>query len=577
MTMAKIKVYYFSPTGGTLLVARHLAEKMGMELHVEVEYHSYTLLQEREVLPIFDAGDIVLWATPVYAGRIPNTTLDYVRNAIKGSGNLSVALVTFGNRAYDNALAELVGLMEEGGLQPVGAAAVVTRHAFSDTLGAGRPDKEDLAAIDHFAKQLAEKIVEGQKHLNNQSSNPIKVPGEAHPEKYYTPLKTNSAPAGFLKARPTCDLDRCTRCGKCLEVCPMGSIVPANGTPTFVGTCIKCQACRHSCPTGAIAFTDPEYLSHVAMIERTFAEPKRSEFFVSTSDNKGCMKYYIVDAFTDKPFGGNPAGVVLVEGDSFPPEGLMLRIAAELRYSETAFIRRHSTQEFTIRYFTPKAEVELCGHATIASFFLLHKKGLAQGPCLCHTKAGDLTIAAGEKVLMQMAKPSIVATIDDTDDIYSALGMHGQNVFSPFKVQIVSAGLPDIMIPLPDVATLQSLQPDMEAIAAITKRYNAVSFHVFAFGDDGYTAHVRDFAPLYDIPEESATGTANASLTYYLQQNGHLGVEAECAFMQGEAMGRPSVVATRIDADGTIYVGGTAAIVAEGTLFPDFSEIQWFK
>jgi PhzF family phenazine biosynthesis protein len=274
------------------------------------------------------------------------------------------------------------------------------------------------------------------------------------------------------------------------------------------------------------------------------------------------MNYFIVDAFTDKPFGGNPAGVVLLNSDSFPKEELMLKIAAELRYSETAFVRRDGEKEFTIRYFTPKAEVELCGHATIASFFLLHKKGLASGQCLCHTKAGDLTIEAGDKVLMQMAKPRIVATVEDTVEIYRALGTNSPT--SQLPVQIVSAGLPDFMIPLPDVATLQSLQPDMEAIAAITKKYDAVSFHVFAFGNDGYTAHVRDFAPLYDIPEESATGTANASLTFYLQQNGCLGTEAECAFIQGEAMGRPSVIATRILPDGNIFVGGTAAIVAEG-------------
>lgn len=274
------------------------------------------------------------------------------------------------------------------------------------------------------------------------------------------------------------------------------------------------------------------------------------------------MNYFIVDAFTDKPFGGNPAGVVLLDSDSFPKEDLMLKIAAELRYSETAFVRRDGEKEFTIRYFTPKAEVELCGHATIASFFLLHKKGLASGQCLCHTKAGNLTIEAGDKVLMQMAKPRIVATVEDTVEIYRALGTNSPA--SQLPVQIVFAGLPDFMIPLPDVATLQSLQPDMEAIAAITKKYDAVSFHVFAFGNDGYTAHVRDFAPLYDIPEESATGTANASLTYYLQQNGRLGTEAECAFIQGEAMGRPSVIATRIQPDGNIFVGGTAAIVAEG-------------
>ena len=279
------------------------------------------------------------------------------------------------------------------------------------------------------------------------------------------------------------------------------------------------------------------------------------------------MKYFIVDAFTDQPFGGNPAGVVLLDSDVFPKDELMLQIAAELRYSETAFIRRHSAQEFTIRYFTPKAEVELCGHATIASFFVLHQKGWDSGQCLCHTKAGDLHIEVGEKVMMQMAKPRIVATIDETEEIYHALGV--KNYHPTMPVQIVYAGLPDIMIPLPDVAILQALQPDMRVVSDITKQHEAVSFHVFAFDNEGYTAHVRDFAPLYDIPEESATGTANASLTYYLQQCGCLGKEAECSFIQGEAMGRPSVVATRIQADGNIFVGGTAAIVAEGVLMAD--------
>lgn len=289
-------------------------------------------------------------------------------------------------------------------------------------------------------------------------------------------------------------------------------------------------------------------------------------------DNKGFnnrydMKYYIVDAFTDKPFGGNPAGVVVLDSDNFPKEELMLNVAAELRFSETAFVKRHSAQEFTLRYFTPKAEVDLCGHATIASFSLLHQKGLASGQCLCHTKAGDLHIGVGEKVMMQMAKPRVVAAIADTEEIYQALGMKDYRPAMP--IQIVSTGLPDIMIPLPDVVTLQSLQPNMEAISAITKKYEAVSFHVFAFGNNEYTAHVRDFAPLYDIPEESATGTANASLTYYLQQCGRLGNEAECSFMQGEAMGRPSVIATRIQADGNIFVGGTAMVVAEGVLMID--------
>ena len=274
------------------------------------------------------------------------------------------------------------------------------------------------------------------------------------------------------------------------------------------------------------------------------------------------MKYYIVDAFTDQPFGGNPAGVVLLEGDPFPSETLMLQVAAELRYSETAFVRRLSPTEYHARYFTPKAEVELCGHATIATFSLLHQMQLAEGECLCHTLAGDLRIEVGEKVMMQMATPSIVATIEDTDEIYRVLGLADYQPTLP--VQIAYSGLPDIIIPISDVVTLNGLQPTMEVVADITQKHKAVSFHVFAFGNDGYTAHVRDFAPLYGVPEESATGTANAALTHYLAVNSVIPRQGDFAFLQGEAMGRPSVVATRIAIDGNIYVGGTAYVLASG-------------
>ena len=277
--MSKIKVCYFSPTGGTLQVAKHLAESMSRILCAAVEYHSYTLPKEREVMPVFDAEDIIIWATPVYAGRIPNKTLDYVRSSIQAAGNISVALVTFGNRAYDNALAELVGLMEDGGMKTVGAAAMVTRHVFSDTLGASRPNKEDISALDDFAAKVAEKI----QLLSNTKIPSIKVPGELHPDKYYTPLKSTNVPASFLKAKPSCKPESCTRCGECMDVCPMGSITNDGGIPVFNDICIKCQACRLSCPANAIAFADPDYHSHIAMIEHNFSSPKQPEFFVVTS------------------------------------------------------------------------------------------------------------------------------------------------------------------------------------------------------------------------------------------------------------------------------------------------------
>lgn len=276
------------------------------------------------------------------------------------------------------------------------------------------------------------------------------------------------------------------------------------------------------------------------------------------------MKYYIVDAFTDRPFGGNPAGVVLLGEKAFPEEGLMTKIAAELRFSETAFVRRIAPTEYHLRYFTPKAEVELCGHATIATFSLLHSLGMVEGECRCRTLAGELRIEAGEKVMMQMAAPRIVRTVSSTGPIYKALGIDGYSPSLP--VQVAYSGLEDIMIPLPDIEALNALHPDMEAVAALTEKHKAVSFHCFALGEDSYTAHVRDFAPLYGIPEESATGTANAALTHYLAANKVIPATGDFTFLQGEAMGRPSVVATRISADGTIFVGGAAAIVANGEI-----------
>lgn len=336
LDMAKVKTYYFSPTGGTLQVARHLAETLGRLLHAEVEYHSYTLPREREELPQFDAEDVILWATPVYAGRIPNKTLDYVRVALNHSNNQaitqsrirSVALVSFGNRAYDNALAELVSLMEEGGMKPVGAAAMVTRHSFSDTLGAGRPNGEDLAALDRFANQVAAKL-----SISNSLSSVLKVPGDAHPEKYYTPRKVGNAPAGFLKAKPSCNPDRCTRCGKCMEVCPMGSINAVDGMPVFDGICIKCQACRRICPTEAIAFTDPEYLSHVAMIEHTFAAPKQPEIFVAPFEfdavirqNEDMDAAYVEVPFDIKALFGKGRLAVHATFDGVPYDGQIVKM-----------------------------------------------------------------------------------------------------------------------------------------------------------------------------------------------------------------------------------------------------------
>lgn len=286
------------------------------------------------------------------------------------------------------------------------------------------------------------------------------------------------------------------------------------------------------------------------------------------------MKLYIVDAFTEKPFGGNTAGVVLLEpGAVFPDEEWMRSLAAELRYSETAFVRRDGAAEFSVRYFTPAGEIDLCGHATIASFGVLFREGFVPDGtrCLNHTRAGDLEVVVGEQVMMQMATPQRVGGFEEPvqlGDLLSAMGGLNPEQLGQWPAETFSTGLPDIILPLRDVATLQSLQPDMSLLHALSDRLDVVGVHAFAIDpDDAYTAHVRNFAPRYGIPEESATGTANAALTGYLYHHRIIGDGARCFFLQGEAMGRPSLIQTTLQIKKgipDIRVGGPYAIVVHG-------------
>ncbi len=289
------------------------------------------------------------------------------------------------------------------------------------------------------------------------------------------------------------------------------------------------------------------------------------------------MRYFAVDAFAGEPFGGNPAGVVLLEESApFPAEELMIKIAAELRYSETAFVQQRGPADFAVRYFTPAAEVDLCGHATIATFGVLRDEGIVPSGTACcnHTLAGDLEVVVGEQVMMQMARPVVMDAMPDEDELWRVMGgrdLSGRKTVAagkvPLHAEIVSTGLPDIIMPVGSVEQLQHLHPDMAALARMSARMGVVGVHAFALSNDGYTAHVRNFAPLYDIPEESATGTANAALTYYLYRHGIVAEGAECRFMQGEAMRRPSVVATQLRTGGTVYVGGNSYILAKGEMF----------
>ena len=267
MNYNHIRGIIFSPTGGTKKIVNYIGQRLSQKWDIPYLPTPYTLPTERDGWKPIQQDELVVWGSPVYAGRIPNKTLDFVKQYIKGYGNQTVIVSVYGGRNFDDALAEMCGIAEAGGLTPIAATAVVSRHVFSDTLSHDRPNTEDLHEIDSFCE-----------HICFDHHNCLNIPGNKNPQHYYQPLKEDLTPAKFLKALPLIDKTKCTQCGKCCHCCPTG-IIQKTESIHIEGICIKCQACTTLCPTNAIAFHDPDFLSHVKMLEQNYGKDCRNAYF----------------------------------------------------------------------------------------------------------------------------------------------------------------------------------------------------------------------------------------------------------------------------------------------------------
>lgn len=274
MKITSVKAVYYSATGNTKAVTERIAQRIAGKLGAALESYDYTLPESRKEEKKYGAGELVIFGTPVYAGRVPNKMLPVVQNHFKAEGALAIPVVTFGNRSFDNGLIELRNELENNGFHTIAGAGVACSHVFSDKIAPGRPDAADLEKLDAFADAAADKIM-----AMEEIPAPIAVRGEDPVGPYYTPLGTDGKPAVFLKAKPLTHAEKCDGCGICAKACPMGSISledPAQVT----GICIKCQACIKKCPTGAKYFDDPAFLSHVAMLEENYTRRAEMEVFV---------------------------------------------------------------------------------------------------------------------------------------------------------------------------------------------------------------------------------------------------------------------------------------------------------
>ena len=279
-----------------------------------------------------------------------------------------------------------------------------------------------------------------------------------------------------------------------------------------------------------------------------------------------------VDAFADEPFAGNAAGVVPDAADLTDDQ--MQAIANEMAVSETAFFSESDDADRRVRYFTPTTEVDLCGHATIASHAHLLEDGAVEpGTHTLETNVGVLDIDVGDDgtVWMTQDDPEIRRVDLDYERIADALGIdHAalEDVGADLPLAVASTGLPFLVVPVNFLEHVSAMDPDLSAVETISEEVDATGIYAFSFDalEADSTLHGRMFAPAAGVPEDPVTGTASGATGAYLRE-----VEAfdgefpdEMRFEQGHFVDRPGYVRVRVDEE--VRVGGQAATAFDGEL-----------
>lgn len=286
-----------------------------------------------------------------------------------------------------------------------------------------------------------------------------------------------------------------------------------------------------------------------------------------------------VDAFTDRPFAGNPAGVVL-DADGLA-EPTMQAIAAEMNLAETAFLSRPegASGRPRLRWFTPSREVRYCGHATVATVHAMVAAGRLSGPrVVFDTLGGTLPVevehgAAGVVVWLDPAVPALRPAPPEAAAIAADLGLAAASRGTWAEAAVTPDG--DLLLPAAGLDVVRALAPEMGALgrradAAGLRGVCVVSRETV---DAGSATHCRFFAPHFGIPEDPVTGSVHSSIAVWLCERrlvSVVGGHASFVGEQGDTMGRPGRLAVRVDVtDGRVTrvrVGGRAVIVMEGRL-----------
>lgn len=265
MEIKSTGLIYFSPTQTTRKVIDGIAQGLqaATEQCFDLTLPGAIANTNREV-----TQDLAIIGSPVYAGRLPSVMLARFKQ-IKGNGRPAVIVVVYGNRAFEDALIELRDASVEAGFRPIAAAAFVGEHSYSTSdlpIAEGRPDASDMLAAQNFGKELRKKLMAEA----NGPNELLQVPGNF-------PYKEIQMFSGIA---PSVNEALCSRCGKCVPVCPAAAIDKANPMNTARDLCIRCCACVKVCPGSAKILDDPGIKQVARWLYANFSIRKEPEIFL---------------------------------------------------------------------------------------------------------------------------------------------------------------------------------------------------------------------------------------------------------------------------------------------------------
>ncbi len=277
-----------------------------------------------------------------------------------------------------------------------------------------------------------------------------------------------------------------------------------------------------------------------------------------------------IDAFSDRPFEGNPAGVTF--GDGLTKEEMQL-IAREMNLAETAFLSKSDKADYKLRWFTPTTEVDLCGHATIASLHFLNAIGLVKNnsEIKFDTRSGILKCKFKDgKYFMQIPVFKSDEFVGNKNEFLQALGLSENDIDESIPFIMLENGY--LYIYVKNLFAIKNLKPNFKELLKLQKLYNAGGTIVFTretFDKENF-AHLRFFGPYYGIDEDPVTGSANGPLLLVLNKLGFIKIvtdDINLTFEQGDIIGRRGRISVNFSPkNNELYISGKAVTVLKGEM-----------